>query len=63
MRRTVLSLLLLAGVALTGCSDTEPSRALIAPDSPVAARTADDVDAALRGYLTSHGFTGRIAST
>jgi cytochrome c peroxidase len=51
------------GVALTGCSDTEASRTLIAPDAPVAARAADDVDAALRGYLTSHGFTGRIAST
>ena len=55
-------------LALAGCSDFEPAGAT-APDAgvrPAAHRRADadpDVDAALRGHLARHGFTGRIAST
>jgi cytochrome c peroxidase len=51
----------LAGVALGACSDFEPART-IGPD-PAAVVISDDVDTALRGYLASHGFTGRVAST
>lgn len=51
------------GATLGACSDMEPSRTLVAPDATVAARTTEDIDAVLRGYLSSHGFTGRIAST
>src|SRR5215467_3204278 len=51
----------LAALALAaGCSDVAPERSL-APTSPVLDRVADDVDAALQGYLTILGFTGRIA--
>ena len=52
----------LASVGLGGCSDIEPART-VAP--AVAALSADpsDLDAELRAYLTSHGFTGHIAST
>ena len=53
--------LALATVALGGCSDVEPART-VAP-ATAASVAADDVDAALRAYLTSHGFTGHIAST
>ena len=51
-------------LALAACSDLEPERAT-APEvaSPAATRSAGDLDMALRGYLTSLGFTGRIAST
>src|SRR5215203_4343792 len=53
--------LALATVALGGCSDVEPARTV----APAATRpvTSDDIDAALRAYLASHGFTGHIAST
>jgi cytochrome c peroxidase len=55
-------ILALASAGLGGCSDIEPART-VAP--AVAALSADpsDLDAALRAYLTSHGFTGHIAST
>ncbi len=54
--------LVVASAGLGGCSDTDPARA-VAPAA--AARSADpaDLDAVLQAYLTSHGFTGRIAST
>ena len=61
-RRCFLALAL-AGAALGGCSEFEPAP----PVAPAAAAAqsveSDDLDAALRGYLTSHGFTGHIAST
>lgn len=47
------------GVALAACSDFEPA----STTGPATAIVADDVDAALRGYLASHGFTGRISQT
>src|SRR5215218_4937958 len=53
--------LALATVALGGCSDVEPART-VAP-ATAASVAADDLDAALRAYLTSHGFTGHIANT
>ncbi len=50
-------------VALGACSDLDPARAT-APAPNVAALTiADDLDTQLRGYLFSHGFTGRVANT
>jgi len=57
----------LTTLVLGACSDLEPGRAL-APASPPPATTRTDVaeadlDAALRAYLTTLGFTGRIAST
>jgi cytochrome c peroxidase len=60
--RHPLLILALASAALGGCSDIEPART-VAP--AVAARTvgSNDLDAVLRDYLTSHGFTGHIAST
>jgi len=60
--RRWLLILAVAGAGLGGCSDTDPAR-IVAPAA--AARSADpgDLDAALRAYLTRHGFTGRIAST
>ena len=60
-RRRLIPTLALASVALGGCSDVEPARTL-AP-APTASVASDDLDAALRAYLTSHGFTGHIAST
>jgi cytochrome c peroxidase len=55
---------LLGIVALAGCSDFEPARAA-APAALTLTRSVDtdDVDVVLRRYLTSHGFTGRVAST
>src|SRR5688500_18830147 len=44
---------------LAGCADVETSD-LIAPSASV---LEDDLDTALRQYLASHAFTGRIAST
>lgn len=55
--------LLLASCALGGCTDFEPSGATAPPPNVAASVVPHDVDAALRGYLLSHGFTGRIAST
>jgi hypothetical protein len=54
--------LLLCGVALGGCADLDPSRAL-GPAEPSPAASPDGLDATLRAYLARHGFTGRIAST
>jgi hypothetical protein len=55
--------LMLAGLALGGCSDFDSAR-VTGADPLSAARTAvDDVDAQLHSYLASLGFTGRIAST
>jgi cytochrome c peroxidase len=53
--------LLLCGAALSGCSDLDPSGP--SPTEPSSAVVADDVDAALLGYLSRHGFTGRVAGT
>lgn len=46
--------------ALAACSDFDPTTRAVGPATPV---IAEDVDVALRGYLTTHAFTGRIAST
>ena len=54
---------LLGGLVLSGCADFEPARATGPVPSVKAAGHGDDVDAVLRGYLTSHGFTGRVAET
>ena len=54
--------LLAVAAALAGCTDRDPV-APVEPPSLGTGRPADDVDAVLRGYLASHGFTGRIAST
>ena len=54
--------LVLGNVALEGCSDFEPSRTAMPTVAPHTLGV-DGVDAALRTYLASHGFTGRIAST
>jgi len=63
MVRHRLLTLALAGVALGGCSDVEPARTMAPATSAALSVDADDLDAALRAYLTSHGFTGHIAST
>jgi cytochrome c peroxidase len=60
-RRSLIPTLALASVALGGCSDVEPARS-VAP-AVSASVASDDLDAALRAYLTSHGFSGHIAST
>jgi cytochrome c peroxidase len=54
--------LALASTALGGCSDAEPARA-VAPVAAAPSVGASSLDATLRAYLTSHGFTGHIAST
>jgi cytochrome c peroxidase len=60
--RAVASLVL-SGAALNGCSDVEPSR-VAGPGATRATNVVgDDVDAALRAYLDTHGFTGRTAQT
>jgi cytochrome c peroxidase len=68
--RRSLAVVLIAGLALGGCSDFEPARVTGPMENPAAAIGADDanaragdVDAALRRYLASLGFTGRIAGT
>ena len=67
MLRTItrqrLLVALLGSVALAGCSDLEPSRATGPAVTPEARVVAGDVDAALRGYLARHEFTGRVAGT
>ena len=63
MVRHRLLTLALAGVALGGCSDVEPARTMAPAASAALSVDADDLDAALRAYLTSHGFTGHIANT
>lgn len=59
-----------AGVAsvlalLAGCADVEVPTAPRIEPAPQVVPASDyaDLDAALRGYLQSHGFTGRIGST
>jgi cytochrome c peroxidase len=56
--------LMLAGVALGGCTDFESDR-LAGPtqESSSASTVTGEIDAALRGYLAELGFTGRIGST
>jgi len=60
-----LSTALVVSVALGGCRDADPAR-VTSPSrvaSAAAASRISDPDAALRGYLTQLGYTGRIAST
>jgi cytochrome c peroxidase len=54
-------MLFLASAALGACSDREAA----SPTGPISEsrRPTGELDVALRNYLTSHGFTGRIAST
>jgi cytochrome c peroxidase len=55
--------LLLAGLAIGGCSGFDTER-VTGVESISGARTAaPDLDAELRGYLARLGFTGRVAST
>lgn len=54
--------LLVGGLALGGCSDLEPGN-ISGPAANAAATASPDVDAVLRSYLASQGFTGRTAST
>jgi cytochrome c peroxidase len=57
--------LFVAGMTLGGCSEADPAR-VAAPATNASAASevvADDVDVALRAYLTRLGFTGRVAST
>ena len=58
-----LAALLLGSAALGACSDFEPSRTTGPAPTYAVRRPADDLDAVLRSYLASHGFTGRIAAT
>ena len=60
-RRWLLTLAL-ATTALGGCSDAEPART-VAPVAAAPSAGPGNLDATLRAYLTSHGFTGHIAST
>jgi len=62
MSRRWLLTLAFAGAALGGCSDIEPARTVAPAEAAVSAEPTN-LDAALRAYLTSHGFTGHIAST
>ena len=62
MSRRWLLTLAFAGAALGGCSDIEPARTVAPAEGAVSAEPTN-LDAALRAYLTSHGFTGHIAST
>lgn len=58
----ILPLLLLAGAVLAGCSDDRPAGITGPTAASAAAPHTDPLDLALRGYLASHGFTGRIAN-
>ena len=62
MSRRPFLTLALASVALGGCSDVEPAR-IVAPAATARSGDPGRLDATLRAYLTSHGFTGHIAST
>ena len=53
----------LFSLTIAACSDFEPARASGPASNVATSVSANDVDAALRGYLARHGFTGRIAST
>src|SRR5215207_10014136 len=57
------ALLLSGAAALGGCSDFDPARTVAPSAAPVGDAIDGDVDAALRRYLASHGFTGGIATT
>jgi cytochrome c peroxidase len=48
-------------VSALGCSDVGPERAIAPTSAPALDRADGDVDAALQNYLTTLGFTGRIA--
>jgi cytochrome c peroxidase len=63
MRPPRVALALLSILAVAACADDDPTGATGPASGPVAAMAEADLDAALRGYLTSHGFTGRVAST
>ena len=60
--RRRLLVLAVASVALYGCSEVQPTRA-VAPVTAAPSVASGDLDATLRTYLTSHGFTGQVAST
>ena len=62
MSRRPFRTLALAGVALSGCSDIEPART-VAPAATARSAEPSRLDDTLRAYLTSHGFTGHVAST
>jgi cytochrome c peroxidase len=62
MSRRWLLILALAGAGLGGCVDIEPART-VAPATAGLSADPSNLDATLRTYLTSHGFTGHIAST
>src|SRR5688572_17851943 len=53
----------IAALALGGCSDLEPSRAVSPTTVSASAIDGGDLDDVLRRYLARHGFTGRVAST
>ena len=59
--RWPLLTLTIATAILSACSDLGPARATV-PDAPSHAVAVNDVDAALRGHLTRHGFTGRVGN-
>jgi cytochrome c peroxidase len=48
--------------AVGACSDVDPAR-VTSPAAGVSLAASDDLDAALANYLSSLGFTGRIASS
>ena len=60
--RLVVALLLFS-LTIGACSDFEPARASGPASNVATSVSANDIDAALRSYLATHGFTGRIAST
>ena len=62
MSRHWLLTLALASAGLGGCSDIEPART-VAPAATARSAEPSRLDDTLRAYLTSHGFTGHIAST
>ncbi|HSJ32404.1 MAG TPA: hypothetical protein VK933_13270, partial [Longimicrobiales bacterium] len=49
-------------VTLGGCVDGDTTD-VAGPMAPSAAHVTDETDAALRSYLVTLGFTGRVAST
>jgi cytochrome c peroxidase len=61
LKRRRLYGLLLAGAALSACTDTDADR--ITGTDGMADVLSADTDALLRSYLASLGYTGRIAST
>ena len=62
MSRRPFLTLALASVALGGCSDIEPART-VAPAATARSADPSRLDDTLRAYLTTHGFTGHVAST